>query len=402
MTLSLRRNKELPAGSIWYEDNEKGLKLIFTPYRKYPAKYFGENLKVRKIENNFSYSEAFYFWAGYTIVREFISAFATNQKANSRLHNFHKGIRRARGHFERGERTLSYLFRLPHPGLEGVSYGTRLFERLDKQGCIPASGNILEIGAGEGFHTEDFIRALRRRSQGRFFYSNLDLSRQLLKAQEAQSRGLLKRHYFIQADALELPFSGSQFDLVIANEVIADFPVEKVSQAKADTCRIMRKYGLDISDAPPEFLINSGSIRFLEELWRVLKTGAQAVIIEYGDLWHYPVATPLPGHVEYSIHFGHLMSAARHLGFKAECHNAFSFFQFSPSARVITGNSLMLLQRLMKYLKRGLPAFAYTEEMLKERLGRLYPRIHNLQFEGIEKLAVLFSVQEFKVLILKK
>ena len=140
----------------------------------------------------------------------------------------------------------------------------------------------------------------------------------------------------------------------------------------------------------------------MEELYRILKPGGKAVIIEYGDEYHYPIATILPDHTEYSIHFGHLICAAEQLGFKVQYENLFKFLKFRPFVKVITGNSLILLQRLMKHLNHRLSSFAYTKQMLKKEIKTFYNKIHNLQFEKIEKLATLFRLQEFKALILEK
>lgn len=397
----------LPAGSIWLELNKKeGEILAFSPYQPKSYHYLNKkNIRVKKIEKNFSEKEAFYFWASKTIHNEFASAKTHDPRANDELHQFHKSLEEAKGHFDDCETTVSYLLRLRHPALEGQTYGERLFSRLKHEGYSFSKSRILEVGAGLGIHTRDFISQMKKESpQGGkpTAYVNLDLASGMLQSQRKENRAFFKRHFFVQGDGVKIPFVDSSFDLVIANEIIADFPVIKALKGKAAKCPVVRKYALNVDDAPPEFLLNTGAITFLEEVWRLLKPGGRAVIIEYGDAWAYPLATRLKGHTEYSIHFGHLIAAAKQLGFKVSYQNLFDFLKCKPSVRVITGNSLILLRSLMKYCNRDLPVAAYTEETLKKEIGALYARVHNLQFERIKKLSVLFKVQEFKVLRLKK
>lgn len=397
----------LPEGSIWYDLNPEEI-IVFSPFNKKPCIYKAKgSVSVKPIEKNFSDSDAFYYWASRTINQEYKSAYNLPQEINQELYLYHKNIKNLDDHFEFSEKTLSHMFRKPHPALEGLSYGERLFECLFEEGFIPGrKGRILEIGAGSGIHTKDLLLQMRKRlpkTNLPISFVSLDLAPGLLKSQQQQNTGLTGKHFFVQADALKIPFADEGFDLIIANEIIADFPVEKVIKAQAAKCGYIKRHKLKIEDAPAEFLINSGAMDFLEELKRVLKPKGKALILEYGDQWAYPLVTELSDHKEYSIHFGHLIQSAKNMGFKTKYRNAFDLFNFDPSVRVITGSCLLLLQRLMKHLNRKLPALAYTEELLKSELGeRIYCRIHNLQFQALRELATVFSVQEFKALILKK
>lgn len=397
----------LREGSIWADLGQEGI-IAISPFQDKPKIYKRKvPVSVKKIERNFSDTEAFYFWISKSINSEFESASRVSSTVNGKLHLYHRGINynNSDGHFERSEKTLSYLFRYPHPALSGLSYGERLFLSLLEHKCIPACGNILEIGAGLGLHTKGFLSLMKEKTPDSYrnaAYINLDLAPGMLESQRRQNITVYQKHPFVQADAVKMPFVNSVFDLVIANEVIADFSVEKVFKKRAGNSSYIKKYGLKIDDAAPLFLINTGAIKFMEELYRILKPGGKAVIIEYGDESHYPIATILPDHTEYSIHFGHLICVAEQLGFKVQYKNLLEFLKFRPSVKVITGNSLILLQRLMKHLNHRLSSFAYTKQMLKKEITDFYNKIHNLQFEKVEKLATLFRVQEFKALILEK
>jgi ubiquinone/menaquinone biosynthesis C-methylase UbiE len=397
----------LREGSIWADLGQKGI-IAMSPFQDRPKIYKNRGaVSVKKIGKKFSDAEAFYFWISKSIDSEFESASRVSSSVNRKLHLYHRGINynNSDGHFERSEKTLSYLFRYPHPALNGLSYGERLFQSLSENGCIPSCGNILEVGAGLGLHTKGFLSLMKEKTLDSYrntTYINLDLAPGLLESQRRENVTVYQKHPFVQADAVKIPFADLTFDLIIANEVIADFSVEKVSKIRARNCSYINKYGLKIDDAAPLFLINAGAIIFIEELYRILKPGGKAVVIEYGDEYHYPIETILPDHTEYSIHFGHLICTAEQLGFKVQYKNLLEFLKFRPSVKVITGNSLVLLQRLMKHLNHRLSSFAYTRQMLKKEIKTFYNKIHNLQFEKIEKLATLFRLQEFKALILEK
>lgn len=402
----MQYNLVLEPGSIWF-DLSPGEIVVFSPFRKKEKIYKVKgSVLVKKIDREFSDNDAFYYWVSSTINQEFKSACQLPEGTNQKLYSYHKGLRRVDSHFESSEKTLSYMFRKPHPAFGGVSYGERLFNRVFSKGFIPSGRiSILDVGAGAGIHTRDFLSQMENKLlKGDFSakYVSLDLAPGLLKSQRQYNVTSKRKHFFVQADAIRLPFSREMFDLIIVNEVIADFPVTKVIKAQSGRCGHIKRYGLNVNDAPPKFLINSGAMDFLEGIRRVLKPGGKAVIIEYGDECAYPVATVLGGHLEYSIHFGHLITAAKKIGFRVEYEDMFNFFKFKPSVWVITGNSLVLLQRLMKYLSRALPAFAYTEEMLRLELGGVYDKIHNLQFQKLKELAGIFSIQEFKALLLSK
>lgn len=386
----------LDSGSIWF-DAKPGKIIAFSPFKTKPRTYRSKGpISIKKVKGSFSRKDAFYFWLSRTLREELRSA--QNIFSNRRnINTYHRNLQNSKGHFETSERTVSHMFRYPHPALSGLSYGSRLYQQLKERRIVPAKGFILEVGAGMGFLARDILTKLN----GNINYIFLDLAPGMLKTQKRQNKEFSS--FFVQANAEQLPFRSQSIDLVIANEVIADFSVNKFLKKDLNSGSLqIKRYNLKVSDAPCEFLVNTGAINFLEELKRVVKPKGSAVIIEYGEDWAYPTATKLKDHTEYSIHFGHLISVAKTLGFKIKYTNLFDFLQAKPSVRVITGNSLLLLQRLMKYLRRSLPAFAYTEEMLKCKLGTLYNRIHNLQFEKTEKLASLFRLQDFKALSLKK
>jgi SAM-dependent methyltransferase len=201
----------------------------------------------------------------------------------------------ARRRFDEVECTISHLLRLPHPALGGRRYGEALLQGIAARGIGPGRSGVLEIGGGAGHLAE----AAWRGDAGPFTrvrWTSLDLSPALLAAQArrvlepSQPGGPHARWQGVRADALQLPLRAGSFDgLVLANEVIADLPVEEGR--------------------------NTGAVSLIHELARILAPGGAAVLTEFGgDFEPGPVrllaAFGQGEHVEWSIDFRQLRSAA--------------------------------------------------------------------------------------------
>ena len=209
----------------------------------------------------------------------------------------------ARRRFDEVECTVSHLLRLPHPALQGRRYGEALLQGIAARGIGPGRRGVVEIGGGTGHIAEAAFRG----EAGPFTqarWPSLDLSPALLGAQRwgvcepSQPRGAHQRWAGLRADALDLPFrTGSLDGLVLANEVMADLPVQG------------RR--------------NTGAIQLVGELARVLAPGGAAVLTEFGgDFEPGPVQLVASGdegeHVEWSIDFRALRATARAAGLGVE------------------------------------------------------------------------------------
>jgi len=208
-----------------------------------------------------------------------------------------------RRRFDEVECTISHLLRFPHPALGGRRYGEALLQGIAGRGIRPARSGVVEIGGGAGHVAE----AAWRGDAGPFTgarWTALDLSPALIAAQRrralerSQPGGRHLRWTGVRADALELPFASCSVDgLVLANEVLADLPVEGGR--------------------------NTGAIRLVRELSRVLAPGGAGVLTEFGgDFDPGPVrllaAFGQGEHVEWSIDFRALRAAAVQAGLAVE------------------------------------------------------------------------------------
>ena len=87
---------------------------------------------------------------------------------------------------------------------------------------------ILEVGGGTGSFAAAFIK--QAASLIDVDYHILDLSPALMKNQREVLAELLPESRHFQQDATEFDLPGQSFDLIISNEVIADFPVAPVER----------------------------------------------------------------------------------------------------------------------------------------------------------------------------
>jgi SAM-dependent methyltransferase len=220
------------------------------------------------------------------------------------------------------ECTISHLLRLPHPALKGRRYGEALLQGLSARGLRPGDDGVLEIGGGTGHLGECAMRG-DAGSFTRAPWISLDLSPRLLLAQ--RQRLSAGRWRGIQADAVALPFR--RFDgLILANEVIADLPVEG---------------GKSI-----------GAIDLVREIGRVLSPRAAAVLIEFGgDFPPSPIELAGAGagrHVEWSIDFRQLRDAARSAGLSPQQLPLHELLEADLSLRCASYTDLWRLRRFTR------------------------------------------------------
>jgi SAM-dependent methyltransferase len=275
--------------------------------------------------------------------------------------------------FDEVETTMSHLLRRPHPALGGRSYGGALHSALRDRGFLE-QGEVTEIGAGAWFVASAFLEA----SGGQLRYRLLDLSRPLLRLQRSRMGGEVES---ICASAERLPFrDGAVRGLVLANEVVAD--LSTVPAAEPDARALVQRYGLAVP-AEKRPLINTGALRLLEELARVLAPGAGACLTEFGGdfspggIW-LSGSLGRGGHLEHSIHFGHLEAAARALGLEVQRVKVADLLGLDRTVRVASYHDLLRLRRFVP----DLPIVAVPRAELEARHPVL-TRIFRFEFPPI-------------------
>ena len=88
------------------------------------------------------------------------------------------------------------------------------------------------------------------------------------------------------------------------------------------------------SELPDEVIFNLGPMRFVAEVWRVLKPGAYILDgIQHWEGW--PAAVKLPHHTGTRVQYSHLRQAVRWLGFQEAVSVAATILQIKPDTKVL-------------------------------------------------------------------
>lgn len=350
-----------------------------------------------------------------------LSRWPAKGAAAKSIHEFHvEGIEDAIWEFDVIEPTINHALRFPSQVLGGLDYGSRFCDAAFERGLLRLANNsnglkILEVGGGTGSFARSFIPRAQARVPS-LSYQILDLSPALAESQRQMLSTVRIPVSFTAQDATDFDLPDQSFDLIIANEVIADFSVARVERRRngdnssdfvGDGTLYLSKYALSLEDAPDDFYVNAGVFRFLERAWKHLAPGGTLILTEYGTETHYPAESFHLNHSEFSIHFGHVTECARQIGYNARLETLIGFLTIDVSQRVLSGREehIRCLQHVFRKYGVDLPFGLYSEADFNASYGDLATRI---QIEPIRFLPLSSNyyysatISDFLVLILTK
>jgi len=318
------------------------------------------------------------------------------------------------GHFDLIETTVSHLFREPNAALNGLTYGRLLMQQLRKLGWFnPKPKIILEVGGGLGYVARDMAKELLPFERRTMKYVSLDITQPFLKLQTQRAKEGGWSGIGIRANGEQLPFGDNAVDLVIDNENMADMTPVKLSKKELlsgtgatgqhqEALDWIRRLRLPLeADLPDDVIFNLGPIRFVTELWRVLKPGGRAFLTEFGIEEGWPAPVKLPGHTEYEVQYTHLRQAVRWLGFQERSFPLPQFLGMKPDTKVLCTGAAYTIQRFCQAMNKPFTVRAYTEHELKQALGDMLPKLQGTHYHDVADPA-WFGLIDFKVLLLEK
>ena len=338
--------------------------------------------------------------------------------ANKAITDFHlDGIEDASWEFDLIEPTVNHCFRFPHEALGGRDYGSRFCLATLRPEVVPLMNNserleVLEVGGGTGTFARSFLQQAASVNGTSLNYHILDLSPALMDSQRKILSELLPESRHFQQDATEFDLKGHTFDLIISNEVIADFPVAAVHRNndgawQGEGAYYIDKYDLSDKDAPDSFLVNAGAFRFIERAWKHLKPGGTLIVSEYGAEHLFPTQCYHLNHEEFSIHFGHLAACAARVGFECRLLTLKDFLGLDDEVLVLNGREehLLCLNHVLKNYGEVLPYAVISKSDFGDRCRRIVEEtgLIGYSFSPLNK-GYHFGpgIRDFMVLIMNK
>jgi 2-polyprenyl-3-methyl-5-hydroxy-6-metoxy-1,4-benzoquinol methylase len=319
--------------------------------------------------------------------------------------------------FDQIEPTVNHSFRFPHEALGGVDYGSRFCLSTLRPEVVPLLDHssqleVLEVGGGTGSFASSFIKQAASLNGTNVDYHILDLSPALMKNQRKVLAELLPESKHFQQDATEFDLPGRTFDLIISNEVIADFPVAAVerkngNELQGDGAHYVYKYDLTVNDAPESFVVNAGVFRFVERAWKHLTPGGTLILSEYGTEHRYPAASFNLNHDEFTIHFGHVAACAAKVGFKCRLLTLKEFLSIDEDVLVLNGREehLLCLNHVLKNYGQVLPYAVISKSDFERSCGGIVEQTGLIGY-SFSPLKTGFhfgpNIRDFLVLIMHK
>jgi SAM-dependent methyltransferase len=296
----------------------------------------------------------------------------SDRKDQPTITDFHlHSIEEASWEFDFIEPTVNHSFRFPHEAFGGLDYGSRFCLSTLRREVVPLLNQsdqleVLEVGGGTGSFARSFIKQAATKTCVN--YHILDLSPALMENQRKLLSELLPESSHFHQDATEFDLPGKTFDLIVSNEVIADFPVASV---EGDGAYYVEKYDLSVKDAPDSFVVNAGVFRFIERAWQHLKPGGTLIVSEYGAEDRYPLASFNLNHDEYTIHFGHVAACATRVGFQCCLVTLKEFLDLDDEVLVLNGREehLLCLNHVLKNYGQALPYAVISRSDFEKQYG---------------------------------
>lgn len=360
------------------------------------------------------------------------------------------------------ENTLAFLFREPHPGLRDQTYGQRLLNHILSRDPAPTGTNILEIGGGTGHLARNILDTLKaahpdRYAQTQYLIFAPDQETIDVALATVRAAGHGDKVEAVSGDpeqVIDLAGPSRPFDIILCNEYAArmsTIPVRRVTRAsddeleeleedadaeqevdeetgeklpstkgasfreapqeakrdiyiaEGDAVATILRLNLPLQDASPDFYLNVGLIRLTEKLLKLLAADGQLFLIEFGEMYHYPVKASDGEHETFSVHFVMPAHVAKQAGFEVEFGYLMEALDFDRERPMLasTRSHFVALRHLLAKHSLRLERRAYDQDSFIAllRAANIDPdSVHSLTYEKLEDRVLGLVPHSFKLL----
>ena len=331
------------------------------------------------------------------------------------------------------ENRLADLFSQPHQVLNGLSYGGAMYDYVVEHRPLSTAPKIIEFGGGSGAFAEAFLGRLKEKDVARFGATHYLLVCQT----EEEAKRLRERlkalpvEVMVAKDDAFASQIDDRYELAFCNEIAANLAAHAVRRFSAldefedeeededsietsaandtfigegDAVQLIFKYNLKLDDSPEDFYLNTGAFSVLDELHQVLDEDGQIFLIEFGELYHYPVRTNDEDGQAYSLHFGHMIHVGKKLGYDHDFAYLMEQLPFDRDVSMFstTRSQFKALRHALGDMGIRLERRAYTEDEFKQLLGARLAEVGELLYEPLEDRVMGHVLHSYKILRLFK
>ncbi|MDX6306052.1 MAG: malonyl-CoA O-methyltransferase, partial [Blastocatellia bacterium] len=108
--------------------------------------------------------------------------------------------------------------------------------------------------------------------------------------------------------------------------------------------------------------------------WEHLTPGGVVIVSEYGGEQRYPIQEYQLNHEEFSIHFGHVATCARKVGFSSRLVSLKKFLDVNDEVLMLNGREeqILCIDRVLQQHGLTLPYAAISRREFEEKFGELF------------------------------
>jgi SAM-dependent methyltransferase len=270
---------------------------------------------------------------------------------------------------------------------------------------------VLETGAGTGELAAAALERLPAASHPSLRWSILEISPTLADAQRLRLSAWSDQVDVTVQDVEAADLGDQDVDVLVSNEMAGDLRSDWLNRDDLESASpiardLIERFGIDLSDAPESFWLNSGAIALIERAAKALAPGGMLWLSEFGHRDAWPVESTQLDHAEVSLHFGVLARIAAQLGLDVEIVDVADVIELDEHVEALATTATFFRNLRALAADRGIhiDKRAWTRDALADAFGDRLPmqRVGNLRFQPIGERVMGLRPREFLALLATK